>query len=77
MFATIPNIGEGSMNKWIIRVIVFAATTFIGFGIAKCFDAIGKSWTAGIIYACSIVAMLAAEEWMRMKQNKQPAKQRS
>ena len=76
MFTTIPNVGEDSMNKWIIRVIVFMATTFIGFGIAKCFDAIGKPRIAGIIYACSIVAVLAAEEWMRMKQNKQAAKQR-
>ncbi|EPY08182.1 hypothetical protein AZ66_29425 [Paenibacillus sp. E194] len=76
MFATIPNVGEDSMNKWIIRVTVFGATTFSGFGIAKCFDAIGKPRTAGIIYACSIVAMLAVEEWMRMKENKQAAKQR-
>ncbi|GAV14031.1 hypothetical protein PBN151_3970 [Paenibacillus sp. NAIST15-1] len=75
MFTTIPNVGKDSMNKWIIRVTVFLATTFIGFGIAKCFDAIGKPRIAGIIYACSIVAVLAAEEWMRMKQNKQAAKQ--
>lgn len=76
MFTTMLIVGEDNMNKWIIRVIVFLATTFIGYGIAKCFDAIGKPRIAGIIYACSIVAVLAAEEWMRMKEYKQPAKQR-
>lgn len=64
------------MMKWIIRVVVFVVTTLIGFGIAKLFDVIGKSWTLGIVYACSIVAVLAAEDWMKMKQNKQPDKQR-
>ncbi|MBG9733592.1 hypothetical protein [Paenibacillus alvei] len=58
------------MMKWLIRAVVFVATVFIGFGIAKWFGAIGKPWTAGIIYGYSIVTVSITDYLIRIRQKR-------